>query len=134
MQLMRRAAGTCWRGQKIALLAAGGLAHGLFGTGGPMIVYVVRRRLPDKRAFRSTLAVLWLVLNAALLASFASQGLYASRSTLEAGGVLAIAFVPGLAIGERVHRKLAPARFERAVWLLLLVAGAALALRSAVDL
>jgi hypothetical protein len=32
-----------------------------------MIVYVARRRLADKLAFRSTLAVLWLALNAALL-------------------------------------------------------------------
>ena len=45
------------------LLGLGGVAHGLFGTGGPMIVYVVRRRLADKRAFRATLAVLWFVLN-----------------------------------------------------------------------
>ncbi len=133
LQLIARG-GPLRRGQQLALLAAGGLAHGLFGTGGPMIVYVVRRQLPDARAFRATLAVLWLALNAALLASFAAQGLYAARPTLESGVVLAIAFVPGLAIGERMHRKLAPARFERAVWLLLLVAGAALVVRSAIAL
>jgi hypothetical protein len=120
--------------KRVALLIAGGVAHGLFGTGGPMIVYVTRRELPGARTFRATLAILWLALNAALLASFASQGLYAERPTLETGVILAIAFVPGLAIGERVHRKLAPARFERAVWLLLLVAGAALTVRSAFGL
>ena len=120
------------RARRLALLAAGGVAHGLFGTGGPMIVYVVRRRLTERRAFRATLAVLWLSLNTALLASFASAGLYSQRPTLDAGLVLAVAFVPGLAIGERVHRRLAPARFERAVWLLLLVAGTALAVRSAI--
>ena len=120
------------RARRLALLAAGGVAHGLFGTGGPMIVYVVRRRLTEPRAFRATLAVLWLSLNTALLASFASAGLYSQRPTLDAGLVLAVAFVPGLAIGERVHQRLAPARFERAVWLLLLVAGTALVVRSAI--
>jgi hypothetical protein len=115
---------------KHGLLGLGGVAHGLFGTGGPMIVYVVRRRLPDPRAFRATLAVLWLVLNGALLANFASLGRY-TRPTFEAGAALAIAIVPGLILGDRIHARLSPARFERAVWILLAIAGAALAIRSA---
>jgi hypothetical protein len=131
LQLGARGAARLSRARRLGLLAAGGVAHGMFGTGGPMIVYVVRRALPDAGAFRATLAVLWLALNAALLASFASAGLYAARPALETGVVLAVALVPGLALGERVHRALDPARFERAVWILLLVAGAALVVRSA---
>jgi uncharacterized membrane protein YfcA len=118
---------------RIVLLALGGVAHGLFGTGGPMIVYVVRRQLPDKRAFRATLAVLWLVLNSALLVNFASTGLY-GRTVAISGGVIALTIVPGLVLGEHLHRKLDPVRFERFVWLLLLVAGSALAIRSAINL
>lgn len=118
---------------RLGLLALGGIAHGLFGTGGPMIVYVMRRRLADKRAFRATLAVLWLVLNVALLINYASAHLY-TRSVAEAGGVIALAIVPGLIIGEHVHRKLDAARFERVVWVVLLLAGAALAVRSALVL
>ena len=110
------------------LLGIGGVAHGLFGTGGPMIVYVTRRRLPDKAAFRATLAVLWLVLNVALLANYASAGLY-TATTAKTAGVLALTIVPGLALGERVHRKLDAARFERVVWVVLLLAGLALAIR-----
>jgi len=114
------------------LLALGGIAHGLFGTGGPMIVYVARRRIADKRAFRATLAVLWLALNTLLLVNFIVLGRY-GRATLDTGLVLALAIVPGLWLGERVHRALEPARFERLVWSVLLVAGAALALRSALS-
>ncbi|MEJ7601906.1 MAG: sulfite exporter TauE/SafE family protein [Kofleriaceae bacterium] len=112
------------------LLFVGGLAHGLFGTGGPMIVYVARRRVDDKRVFRATLSMLWLTLNCALLVNFWSADLY-TRTTLDRGLVIALAVVPGLWIGERIHRALDPARFERVVWLLLLVAGTALAIRSA---
>lgn len=114
---------------RIALLVVGGVAHGMFGTGGPMIVYVARRELPDKRAFRATLSVLWLSLNLALLAAFLSDGAY-TEATRAAGLVLAVAIVPGLLLGELVHRKLAPAKFERVVWVLLLVAGTALVVRS----
>lgn len=138
LQLLRPAGAPLARPWRAAMLGAGGVAHGLFGTGGPMIVYVLRRRrlgdgndpAADKRAFRATLAVLWFVLNAALLANFASLGLY-GRRTFEHGAAIALAVLPGLWIGERVHRALDAARFERVVWALLLCAGAALAIRSA---
>jgi uncharacterized membrane protein YfcA len=110
------------------LLGLGGVVHGLFGTGGPMIVYVVRRRLADKLAFRSTLAVLWLVLNVALLVNYASAELY-TRTTAKAAAVIALVIVPGLYIGERVHHRLDAGRFERVVWLVLLAAGLVLAIR-----
>jgi uncharacterized membrane protein YfcA len=118
---------------RIILLGLGGIAHGLFGTGGPLIVYVVRRRLADKAAFRATLSVLWLTLNTALLANFISLAKY-SRESVPLAAAFAIALIPGLVIGERVHRALAPEKFERIVWIVLLVAGLALAIRSAAAL
>jgi uncharacterized membrane protein YfcA len=132
-QLARPGAGALGRSPRLVLLVLGGVAHGLFGTGGPMIVYVMRRRLPDKRAFRATLAVLWIGLNAALVANFASAHLYTHR-TLEVMLVIALTVVPGLVLGARIHQRLDPARFERAVWLLLLGAGLALAIRTALAL
>lgn len=130
LQLARPAAGELARPWRVALLAGGGVAHGLFGAGGPVIVYVMGRRLGGKRAFRATLAVLWLALNVALVTNFAALGLY-HRGTLDTSLAVAVAIVPGLWLGERLHRALDAARFERVVWWLLLAAGGALALRSA---
>lgn len=132
LQLARPAERELPRAGRLVLLALGGVAHGLFGTGGPMVVYVARRRLADKRAFRATLAVLWFALNTALLINFLSLDLY-HRDTLALGGAIAATVVPGLWLGERLHRSLDPARFERAVWVMLLCAGSALALRSALS-
>lgn len=132
-QLARPATRDLSRAPRLVLLVLGGIAHGLFGTGGPMIVYVVRRRLPDKRAFRATLAVLWLVLNTALLVNFASSGLYVAP--VDAALVaLAITILPGLVLGDYIHHKLDAARFETAVWVVLLLAGLALAVRTAIGL
>ncbi len=128
LQLARPATRPLSRVARLLLLIAGGVAHGIFGTGGPMIVYVARRRIADKRAFRGTLAVLWLVLNSVLLASFVSLDRY-GEVTFEIGVVLALAIVPGLWIGERLHHALDAARFERVVWSVLLVAGLALVVR-----
>lgn len=130
VQLVRPASSPLpWRWQQV-FLVAGGVAHGLFGTGGPMIVYVTRRELADKAAFRATLAVLWFVLNVALLVNFLGLGLY-TRNTAELGGIVGLALIPGLWLGQRLHEALDGARFERVVWTLLLVAGLALAVRSA---
>ncbi len=133
LQLLRPATRDLPPVWRYGLLGLGGIAHGLFGTGGPMIVYVTRRRIEDKSAFRATLALLWLSLNTALLVNFLSIGLYV-RETIDTGAVIALAVIPGLVIGERIHRALDAARFERVVWVLLLVAGAALAIRNAFEL
>lgn len=133
LQLVRPATRPLARAWRYLMLGIGGLAHGLFGTGGPMIVYVARRRVEDKRVFRATLAALWLTLNCALLVNFWSADLY-TRATLDKGLAIGLAVLPGLWIGERIHRALDAARFERVVWILLLVAGAALAVRSALAL
>jgi uncharacterized protein len=108
-------------------LVLGGIVHGMFGTGGPMIVYVTRKKIADKTAFRATLAVLWVALNAILLASFTSRARYPDPHVLAAMAVLVI---PGRLIGERLHRALDAQRFARAVWVVLLLAGAALLLRT----
>jgi len=112
-----------------ALLLAGGLAHGLFGAGGPMIVYVLRQRLADKGTFRATLAVVWLTLNVLLVANYAAMDLY--RRELGAPMIAMAAVVaPGFVVGNRLHRAIDPALFHRVVVVLLLCAGAFLAIRT----
>ena len=54
LQLVRPATRPLARVWRYLMLGIGGLAHGLFGTGGPMIVYVARRRVEDKGVFRAT--------------------------------------------------------------------------------
>lgn len=129
-ELARRTAATPTRLTSGALLGLGGLAHGLFATGGPFVVYVARNRVPDPQAFRATLGVLWIALDTTAIVWFVVTGRY-DAATLRLLFVFAIAFVPAVVIGERLHRSLPGARFTRAAWLLLLAAGCALAIRGA---
>lgn len=133
LQLLRPASRPLARAWQYAFLAVGGVAHGLFGTGGPMIVYVARRRLPDAAAFRATLCVLWLALNLGLAANYVALDLF-TRTTSNYSLLIACAIVPGVFIGNKLHHALPAATFERAVWIMLLVAGLALAVRSALAL
>jgi uncharacterized membrane protein YfcA len=132
-QLLRPATRPLTRAWQFAFLAIGGITHGLFGTGGPMIVYVARRRLPDAAAFRATLCILWLVLNLGLVANYLALGLF-TRTTSTYSVLIAAAIVPGVFLGNKLHHALPARTFERGVWLVLLVAGATLAVRSALAL
>lgn len=130
---MRRPASSPSRWAGRALLLAGGLAHGLFGAGGPLIVYVLRQRLTDKAAFRATLAIVWLTLNSLLCASYAAMDLY--RSEVGTAMVaMAVVVAPAFIAGNRLHRAIEPALFHRVVVLLLLGAGALLAVRTGLAL
>lgn len=108
-----------------AVLLLGGAVHGAWATGGPMVVYFLGRSGLDKRRFRSTLAALWAALGALLVAGYAEGGSLTAET-----GALSLAMLPamlaGLVLGERVHHRISPAAFRRAVAVLLLFGGALL--------
>jgi uncharacterized membrane protein YfcA len=110
-----------------ALLVLGGAIHGAFGTGGPLAVYVSSRSGLDKRAFRGTLAALWIVLNTALVVTYARQGTGGGLD-LAASLALAPSVVVGALVGSRLHAVLPEAVFRRGVYALLAVVGLVLLL------
>ncbi|MCA9712531.1 MAG: TSUP family transporter, partial [Myxococcales bacterium] len=64
------------RALSIAALFGAGVVHGLYATGGPLLVYAVGREPLDKRGFRATLSAVWLGLNALLIGGFIFEGRY----------------------------------------------------------
>jgi uncharacterized membrane protein YfcA len=114
---------------RIAALFGAGVAHGLFASGGPLLVYVVGRELPDKARFRATLSAVWLGLNALLVARGLASGAM-NGETLRESALLLAPLAVGLAIGQRVHDRLDPVTFRVGVFALLLFAGLALLARS----
>lgn len=112
-----------------ALLVAGGVIHGAFGTGGPLAVYVAGRELPDKHRFRSTMSALWLILGGLLCASYAAGGAF-HRETVRLSLACGVSLVAGVVAGEWIHRRVGRRLFASLVHSLLLIAGALLAVRS----
>ncbi|MFO0749418.1 MAG: sulfite exporter TauE/SafE family protein [Myxococcota bacterium] len=110
------------------VLVLGGIVHGAFGTGGPMVVYVGGRLLPDKAEFRATLSALWLLLNVVLVTSHVVGHRFTSDTALLTL-VLAPALVLGLIAGDFLHHRIPADRFKRVVFAMLAVAGLVLALR-----
>jgi hypothetical protein len=112
-----------------ALLVVAGIVHGAFATGGPLAVYVAGREIADKARFRATLAALWLLLNVALLGTYAAEGRLGGASSALAA-VLAPALGAGILLGERIHRRVPATGFRTVVFALLLGAGLVLAARA----
>ena len=112
-----------------ALLAAAGVVHGMFGSGGPLAVYVIGRALPDKSRFRATLSALWLALNAVLVGGYAVDGAITAASLRTTAAMLP-ALGLGIAAGEWLHGRVPERAFRVGVYAVLLVVGAALLARS----
>lgn len=110
---------------RVGALLLAGVIHGIFATGGPLAVFVSARELPDKAAFRATLSMLWLVLNALVMPRLVLDG-QVTAATLGTSGLMLVPLALGIAAGEWVHHRLAEAKFRVAVAGLLLAAGAVL--------
>jgi len=107
------------------LLPLGGIIHGAFGSGGPLVVVYATRALADKGQFRAALCLLWVVLNTALI------GGWVVSSSLDAHilGVAAFCLsftLLGLILGNAAHYRVNEVVFRQIVYAVLIVAGLAL--------
>ena len=103
-------------------LVLGGIVHGIFASGGPLIVLYSARALPDKGAFRATLCLLWSTLNTILMVQFALEGRMNPAFALQLGIMLPF-LAAGMIIGEIIHHRVDPLTFRRTVFAVLLAVG-----------
>jgi len=110
---------------------AGGVFTALYGSGGPIYTVYLARRLADANRLRASIAVLIFCTAWARLALFSGTGLLFQPSLLRLAVLLLPCAVIGYFIGSYLHRRLAPGRTARAIWVLLLASGASLLWRAA---
>jgi uncharacterized protein len=108
-------------------LVAAGVIHGIYASGGPLLVYALGRSELEKSEFRNTLWAVWLALSGTLLVAYVLGGRINSVSLVRCGSLLPVVAV-GTALGEWGHDRINEERFRRAVFSILLVVGAALVL------
>jgi uncharacterized membrane protein YfcA len=121
------------RAAGVGALFAGGVVHGVFSAGGPLIVYVVGRRGLEKAAFRATLSALWLILNAALVTRWGVSGAWTARTARDALW-LAPALLVGTALGSALFRRLPPRAFRVTAAGVMAAAGVSLTARTLLTL
>lgn len=100
----------------------GGIVHGVYATGGPLVAYAIGREGLTKRELRSTMSVIWVVMNAALIVTLALDGQYPLSFVPKLAAVF-LALPVAVVLGEIVHHRVDERRFAKALFALLLVAG-----------
>ncbi|MGB3050561.1 MAG: sulfite exporter TauE/SafE family protein [Polyangiales bacterium] len=117
----------------VAALLSAGVIHGIYASGGPMLVYAVGREGLTKKEFRSTLSMMWIILNVILVARFLLAGDYDRNVALDI--ILLVPTVPlGIIVGEWVRHKVDERTFKMAVLVLLIAAAISLIVRYSAQL
>lgn len=117
----------------VAALFSAGLIHGIYASGGPMLVYAIGQEGFGKRDFRSTLCMVWITLNVILVGRFVSMGAYQQSDFYRI--LFLLPAVPlGIVLGEWIHHRVDERRFRMAVLVLLLAAALSLILRYSLQL
>lgn len=108
-------------------LLASGIIHGIYASGGPLLVYAMSSFSFTKAAFRSNLSVIWLILNSILVCTYAQTGKISSE-TLKLSLMLLPILPVGILIGEMLHHRINEKVFRIFIFSLLLLAGISLIL------
>ncbi|UVE16207.1 sulfite exporter TauE/SafE family protein [Pseudomonas sp. LS44] len=109
-------------------IGAAGISHGLFASGGPLLVYALAATELDKARFRATLVCVWLSLNSVLTLAFLANGSLAPALPHIASYVPLLAV--GVLLGERLHHRVPEQHFRIGIYVLLSITGALLAWRA----
>ena len=107
-------------------LPLGGIIHGAFGSGGPLVVIYATRALADRSVFRVTLAMAFLLVNSAMVTTWRIQHAITMHHVYLAAMCLPFTLA-GLFVGDHVHYRLPELAFKRMVYGVLAAAGIALA-------
>ena len=105
-----------------AFLFAGGIVHGAFAAGGPLIVLYSALKIPEKGQLRATMCMLWITLNTILI----FQYLLEKKLTLSIGYEILFLLpflVAGIFAGEAIHNKISEIHFKKIVFSSLLLVG-----------
>lgn len=103
------------------LMFFAGISHGLFASGGPLLVYALAGTSLDKARFRATLICVWFLLNSTLTMAFLLDGRL--LPALPTVACLALLLPIGVWLGERLHSRVDELLFRKMIYALLLITG-----------
>lgn len=106
-------------------LIFGGCMHGAFGTGGPLIVVYIVKRIQNKSSFRVTMCFIWTIINIVLIVQKALTGWFNYNVfILLMYGVIFV--ILGTYVGNKVHNVVSEEKFAKVSYIILLCSGISL--------
>lgn len=107
------------------VVLAAGIVHGMFLSGGALLVIYASGILKEKKEFRATMAPVWVLLNAFLVLSHYRAGYYTGE-TLAAIVCSVFPLACSVFLGNILYRKMNRQQFLKLTYVLLLISGISL--------
>jgi len=105
-----------------SFLPLGGVIHGAFGSGGPLVIVYATRAIGDKGVFRVTLSLVWITLNLILVSSWILRSQITPH--IQHLALLCLPFtIAGLIIGNFAHHRMNDYAFKKMVYVVLCFSG-----------
>ncbi|WP_216638972.1 sulfite exporter TauE/SafE family protein [Paenibacillus sp. FJAT-26967] len=109
----------------ILTILGAGVIHGMFLSGGSLLVIYAVMVLRDKSEFRATLAAVWAVLDFFLFLNQARLG-HVNSDTIPLIGIALVPLALGIALGNRLHHRINQNHFLLVTYVLLFISGVSL--------
>lgn len=112
-------------GLLIVIILLAGIIHGMFISGGPLLIIYAVKKIQDKESFRATLSPVWIILNLYIL----MKQIWLGMITLPMLNLVLIgipALIIGVIIGGQMAKKMSQQTFMKLSYILLFISGISL--------
>ena len=106
----------------LCVILAAGVIHGMFVSGGALLVIYASSALKEKEEFRATMAMLWVTIGCYITGNQIKSGFFNSRVIL----LCAVGLIPlfvGIWAGTRLVKKIHQETFLKLTYVLLIISG-----------
>ncbi|OON91864.1 MAG: sulfite transporter TauE/SafE [Epulopiscium sp. Nele67-Bin002] len=104
-----------------AMLIVAGIIHGIFVSGGPLVISYLTTKINDKTAFRATISTVWVFLNTILFVDDIISGYWTQELVILQIIGMPILFL-GMHIGSILYKKMNQETFMKLSYILLFIA------------
>lgn len=115
-------------GSGMPLLILAGIIHGLFVSGGPLLIGYLTKRISDKARFRATIATVWVFLNGMILVDDIRAGLW-NMELLKTQLIAVPILFAAMYLGGKLCRWMSQRLFMIITYVLLFISGISLLLK-----
>lgn len=109
----------------MAIILIAGIIHGMFISGGPLLIIYAVKKLKGKEEFRATLSPVWIVLNTYILIKQITVGII-NTPILYITLMAVPALIIGVFIGNKLAKRISQESFLKLSYILLLISGVSL--------
>ncbi len=107
---------------QIVLLVSAGIVHGMFVSGGPLLIGYLSRTIKEKLSFRVTISTIWIILNTIILIQDISAKMWTYKLIMTQ--LISIPFfIAGMVLGSILVKRMSQTVFMKLTYILLFLSG-----------